>query len=388
MINIDTNCKENCCGCTACVSVCPKNAIEMISDEEGFKYPKVDKTKCINCNLCEKVCPYKNKEKYYYYETKGFLIQNKNYDVLNNSTSGGFFDSISKYIVKNKGFVCGATFEDNFVVRHEIYSNMENINKFRESKYVQSDMNNCFIKIKKLLESGNVVCFSGTPCQVVGLKRYLRKEYDNLFTVDFCCRSVPSPILLEEYKKYQESKYKSKIVDFHFRKKTYGYHHGTLRINFANGKEYNGSNRVDLYNKTFHSDKCSRLSCYNCIAKGIQRESDFTIFDSWNPSLLNEHIKDNDLGYTTLFIQSEKGMKLFDEHLKKDFDVYKIDVKNASKLTGGMLENSIKFSDERNNFYKDLIKDGYKKHVMKYINVTLKDYLIEKLKIIIYKKNR
>lgn len=388
MVSVDENQKNKCCGCTACASVCPKNAIEMVEDNEGFKYPKVDKTKCINCNLCEKVCPYINKKKKEHDNTIGFLIQNKNKEVLSLSTSGGFFDSISKYVISENGFVCGATFDDNFVVKHEIYNDFKKIKKFRESKYVQSDLNGCFVKIKKLLDSGNLVCFSGTPCQVEGLKGYLRKDYDNLITVDFCCRSVPSPKLFEEYKKYQEKRYKSKIVDFHFRKKTYGYHHGTLRIKFANGREYNGSNRVDLYNKIFHSDKCSRLSCYNCVAKGINRNSDFTIFDSWNPSILNKNIKDNNLGYTTLLIHSKKGTKLFEEKLKNDFFVYEINVYEAKELTGGMLENSIKITDDRKEFYNNLIKDGYKNHVLKYINVSLMDYIIEKTKVIIYKKNR
>ena len=385
---IEVKDKRKCCGCSACTNICPKKAIKMIPDEEGFLYPIIDKNKCINCGMCDKVCPYKNTNNVSNSFIKCYAIQNKSADVLDTSTSGGFFDTIANYVVNNNGYVCGAVFDKDNKVIHEIYGKREkeNIKKFRESKYVQSDLKDCFPKIKELLQNGIIVCFSGTPCQVIGLKKYLMKEYDNLITVDFCCRSVPSPLMFEKYKKYQEKKFNSKIKEFHFRKKTFGYHHGTLRIIFENGKEYNGSNRVDLYNKAFHSDKFSRYSCYNCIGKGINRISDFTIFDSWNPETLNKEIIDNDKGYTNVFIHNIKSYKLFIEILSSKFNYYEISKDAASALTGNMLEKSIVEKSERKYVLKNIDNDENLNFIKSNIKITLFDRFIEYSKKIIYKK--
>ena len=378
--------KKYCCGCTACANICPKNAIKMQADNEGFLYPNINMEKCINCHMCEKVCPYNKKVKKKNVP-KGYVVQNINKDVLKESTSGGFFDALANYIIDNDGYVCGAILNDRLKVVHIITNKKTDIRKFRGSKYVQSDISNIYSCIKELLDKNKHVCFSGTPCQVIGLNNYLNKEYDNLITVDFCCRSVPSPLLFEKYKDFMQEKYKSQIENLYFRKKTYGYHHGTLRIVFNNGKVYNGSNRVDMFNKTFHSDKCSRPSCYNCIAKGIKRVSDFTIFDSWHPNKLNNNIVDNDKGYTNLLIQSKKGEEVFEKQLKKSFIYYEINPNAASDFTGGMLEDSIEYSKERENFYHDLNTIGFKKTTKKYIKISCKDKAIEALKKIIYKKN-
>lgn len=386
MISIDENNKINCCGCTACANICPKGAITMKEDFEGFLYPVVDKLKCINCGLCDKTCPYKNTIKTNNY-IKCFAIQNKDQNILESSTSGGFFSSIANKILDENGYVSGAVFNDKFEVEHKVIDNIkrDEVYKFRGSKYVQSNLGNTYKEIKNKLDNGNKVCFSGTPCQVLGLKQYLNKEYENLITVDFICRSVPSPLFLKKYMDYQKKKFNSEIKEFYFRSKTYGYHSGTLTIKFVNGKKYTGSNRVDLYNKCFHADICSRLSCYNCPAKGFDRCSDFTVFDSWNPSQLNEEINDNDRGYSNLFIHSKKGYEFFINELSKDFFYYEIDANEAEKFTGGMITNSINMSNERKLFYQKLNTDTFENTVYSFIKVSIMDKIFEKSKRILYK---
>lgn len=386
MISINENNKKMCCGCTACVNVCPANAIKMENDFEGFLYPIVDKEKCINCGLCDKTCPYKNKIEVNSF-LKSFVIQNKDQETLNNSTSGGFFTPISKYVIQNNGYVCGAIVKDDLSVEHIIYDkqNLDEIYKFRGSKYVQSQLNNAFKIIKKKLDDGKLVCFSGSPCQVVGLKKYLKKEYANLITVDFVCRGVPSALFLKKYIDYQERKYNSKIRSLYFRSKTYGYHSGTLTLKFENGKKYTGSNRVDLYSKCFHKDVCSRPSCYNCIAKGIERISDFTVFDSWHPEKLVDKLKDNDKGYSNLFIHTKKGYDLFINILSRDFNYYEIDANKASSFTGKMMTESINKDIKRDDFYKKINEEDFEKAVYNFINVSLLDRIFEISKKLLYR---
>ena len=259
---ISVNKKKNCCGCTACYSVCPKKAIKMEKDNEGFLYPKVDMKKCINCHLCEKVCPILQKK-----EKKGknnedilesYAIRLKSKDDLMESTSGGFFTAISKYVLENNGVIYGAGYDKNFRIVHKRATFYKETIEMRGSKYVQSTLEDTFLNVKKDLIDGKMVLFTGTPCQISGLKGYLNNDFENLITLDLVCHGVPSPELWEEYVRYQERKHNSKIKLVKFRNKTYGYHSGTMKIVFKNGKEYYGSARVDQYLKSFFSEIASR----------------------------------------------------------------------------------------------------------------------------------
>lgn len=385
MIHIDETGKNKCCGCTACSSICPQGAISMQEDSEGFLYPVVDRNKCINCGLCDRVCPYNSEKKVKSELTEAYAIQNKDEMILKTSTSGGFFSAICQYSINNNGYVCGAIFDEKFNVIHKMVDTLEETEAFRGSKYVQSNLDNIFVKIKEKLDDGKLVCFSGTPCQVLGLKKFLQRDYENLVTVDFVCRSVPSPALWKEYLKYQEKKYNSEIKEVYFRSKTYGYHSGTMTIIFKNGKKYTGSNRVDLYNKSFHSNKVSRYSCYNCPAKGFDRVSDFTVFDSWKPDILSNELVDNDKGFSNLIIHSQKGKDIF-EAIKNEFNVYKIEANHAAAYTGKMLEESIKMPEDRKVIYGDILEGDLMK-IKKYVSISALDKLFEKSKKILYRLN-
>ena len=218
--------KEECCGCTACMSICPKQAITMISDEEGFLYPSINQELCIECDLCKQVCPFSDN-----YRTSGnydqplvYAAKHKDDKVRMNSSSGGMFTAISDYILDNDGVIYGAAFDENLVVRHQKAETAEDRNKFRGSKYVQSNLNGIFGDIKNELKKGRTVLFTGTPCQNAGLRAFLNKSYDNLYLCDIVCHGTPSPLMFENYIKYCERKNKSSIKEYYCRFKGKGWH--------------------------------------------------------------------------------------------------------------------------------------------------------------------
>ncbi len=377
--------KEECCGCTACVNICPVGCISMQPDEEGFLYPNIDKEKCIECHKCETVCPIKNKNSNTK-EVEAICARAKDLKIVKDSTSGGFFTPIAQDVLDNNGIVVGAICNNDSRIEHIIVnsSNKEDLSKLRGSKYVQSDLKDLFAIVRSELKIGTKVCFTGTPCQVSGLLNYLEKEYENLITIDMICKGVPSPKLWKKYVEYQEKKYNSKIKQVSFRKKTYGYHSGTMELAFENGKKYRGSGRVDYHLKSFYKDICSRPSCYDCSFKSDKHPSDYTIFESWHASTVVPGLKDDDLGYTSVFINSARGRNLFSE-IKDKYEWYPIDKEQAIELDGIMVRNNSKPHPKRNEFYKDLDKESLDKHVARFIPITKKDYLVEKSKTILYK---
>ena len=192
--------KNKCCGCYGCVNICPKKCISMKYDNEGFAYPVVDKEKCVNCGLCEKACPtFKNLnlEKYNY---EGYVCYNTNEEARKSSSSGGIFILLCEEVINKKGVVFGASFDENFIVKHSYAETLEGCKKFKGSKYVQSQIGDTYKQAKKFLEEGRIVLFSGTQCQIKGLNLFLNKKYENLLAVDIICHGVPSPMVFEKYK--------------------------------------------------------------------------------------------------------------------------------------------------------------------------------------------
>ena len=190
--------KQNCCGCTACVQRCPKHCISLKEDEEGFLYPLVDESVCIDCGLCENVCPVLNQK-----SEKQPLLQYaakiKNQNIRMNSSSGGIFSLLAESVIEGEGAVFGARFNDVWNVVHDFTDTKEGLSSFRGSKYVQSYIGDSFLQAERILKSGRLVMFTGTSCQIRGLKLFLRKDYPNLLTVDFICHGVPSPKVWKKY---------------------------------------------------------------------------------------------------------------------------------------------------------------------------------------------
>lgn len=348
---IEINDKEMCAGCTACKNKCPKNAISMEEDKEGFLYPKVDKTKCINCSICKKVCPILNKKNMDSFEQKAYVFQNKKDEVRNDSTSGGFFSAIGEYVLAKDGIVYGAAFTDDFIVEHQRVTNKSELYKFRKSKYVQSNLNDIFKNVEHDLKNKKLVCFSGTPCQVAGLNSFLGKKYNNLILIDIMCHSVPSPLFYEKYKKHILKKMKAdKIININFRDKSkYGYKYSMMTVETDNGKYSQGID-TDPYLRAFFGDLSVRPSCYNCQFKTQQRVSDITIWDCFNISDIEKSF-DDDKGTTRILIQTQKGMDIINK--LRNVRMKEIDINIAVNKVREMTY-SVKYNSKRDDFFDEI----------------------------------
>ena len=378
------NDKEKCSGCTACQSICPVKCINMIEDDEGFKYPQVDIPKCTNCNKCVQVCPVINSIKdNKLYEKVAYLSRVKNTELLMTSTSGGIGTALAKLVVQQGGTAYGAVFNKNFEVVHEPIKDIDSVVRLAGSKYVQSEIGLTLKHVKIDLDKGEKVYFCGTPCQVAGLKNYLIKDYSNLVLVDLVCHGVPSPKLWKEYINYliQEN---GALESINFRKKAYGYHVATMEEKFITGKRQLRSGRTNLMLKCFFSNIADRPICYNCPFKTYAHASDLTLFDGWHASELVPNLKDDDRGYTNIIVHTKKGEDILGE-IKPDIDIIKVDMQLAINLDGNMMLNVVQFNDKRNVFYKLLNQEGIKKTVNTLIPILLIDNLIEKSKIVFHK---
>ncbi len=349
---IQINNKQNCCGCTACVAICPQNCITMQEDEEGFLYPKVDQNVCINCGACERVCPILNNKKEEVFEQAAYIVQNKDPEVLRQSTAGGAFTAIAKYVLEHNGVVFGVELDENLVVKHIAVEREGELARFRNSKYVQSSVGEgTFRQVKTLLGEGRYVCFSGTPCQIEGLKSYLKKDYENLITVDVVCHAVPSPLIFRKYVEYQEKALADNVRIVRFRDKHYGYKYSTVNvITEKNHGNYYEGRESDPWMRAFFSDICDRPSCYSCCFKKQYRVSDFTIWDCFVVDRFSKKL-DNDKGATRMLVHTEKGRRIF-ERIKEDLSFIQV---QPEKLVAGAKEmkESVSTNENREKFFED-----------------------------------
>lgn len=379
---IDIKEKEDCCGCSACENICPKKCISMKFDKEGFLYPYVDKENCINCMKCEKVCPVLEKKTAGNWK-KGYVLRNKDKDILQSSASGGFFTPFAEVVIKAEGSVCGASFDDDWSIIHKLTKDIADLELMRGSKYVQSDMRNNYIEIRKKLVDGETVLFCGTPCQVQGLKKFLDSELlKNLITVDIVCKGVASPGYWKRYLEYHTQEQKSGIESINFRKKVRGYHSSDMAIDFLNGYHYRRS-KTDIFMKSYISEICSRPSCYQCRFKDIDRCSDFTIFDAWSAGLLVEGLEDDDKGYTTVIAHNDRAVQLLNS-LKDKYMIYPIDINQAVDLDGIMMKEQAIPNDHRKKFLEKAVNGDIAEAVKHYMPITITDRAAEKIKDVLY----
>lgn len=274
---------KRCCGCGACQNVCPKNCISMRESKEGFRYPIIDETKCIHCGLCERACPYLN------LSVKGDILKqpiayytrSRDEDILKTSSSGGIFAELAKQVLLNGGIVFGAVWGDRYdEVYHRSICSIEELHLLQGSKYVQSDMRRCYSEAKEILQSGRLVLFSGTPCQIAGLLSFLgQKDYDNLLTCDLICHGVPTPLALRRFVAEKE-KETGKKVSKYFRDKAQGWKPGVFKVEYFD-KTYDvilpADNKIlemFTYYNTYH-----RSSCYGCTFERSPRIADISLGD-------------------------------------------------------------------------------------------------------------
>lgn len=316
---IDITDKSKCCGCTACVQRCPKQCIVMHEDKEGFLYPKVDTAKCIDCGLCEKVCPVLNVADDRLPQ-KVLVAKNKNEQIRKTSSSGGIFTILAEQVINDGGVVFGARFNEEWDVIHSYTETIEGLAAFRGSKYVQSNIGDSYKKAEMFLKGGRKVLFSGTPCQIAGLKRYLRKEYENLLIVECVCHGVPSPKVWKEYlKEVKANCGANSILDVCFRDKSTGWKSYSVSYKCKSKQDlyklYSAQYYENPFMQAFLADFILRPSCYSCIAKAGSSGADIALADFWGiENVLPEF--DDDKGCSLLIDYSgrapyENGCELF-----------------------------------------------------------------------------
>ena len=372
---VDIKQKNDCCGCGACYDTCPKDAIIWESDEEGYSYPRINLSLCINCGLCNKVCPIENSEIINNINSSFsplvFGCYHKDKSVQFTSTSGGAFWGLAYNFVTQGGYVAGAIFNKDFSVSHIVTNEIDILYKIKGSKYAQSDTRGMFVKIKTLLNNGEKVMATGLPCQMAALRRFLRKEYDNLIIVDLICHSIISSMVFKKYIEYLEDEYKSKVVAYHPKNKEYGgWHNFAFKATFENGKQYvrNGTN--DYFTELFvgNSHLLSRPSCFTCHYKHFPQPSDITIGDFWGIDKIDPSFDSPD-GISKVVINTPKGMEYFntlDCFVKKQYDEQISVFENVASKS--MIE-SIEVCDKvkRESFVRDLHARGFKYSVEKYL---------------------
>ncbi len=356
--------KNKCTGCMACKNICHKNAILIVEDENGFQYPKIKKEKCINCGMCVKICPVINKLKTNQSNIDVYSCKNKNENERMKSSSGGIFSLIAKYILKQNGVVFGAKFNENFEVIHDYIDNEENLDDFRGSKYLQSQINDCFRKVKKFLQQDRKVLFTGTPCQVEGLLAYLGGEHKKLYTQDIICHGVPSQKVWKKYLEYKRRQKGEDIIKINFRRKDIlGWNN--YQINYVfNKQEENIHHNDDPYMKIFLRNLCLRDSCYNCSFKKIVRNSDITLGDFWGIEHIRPEIND-ERGISALIINTEKGKEIF-ENIKNKIEFTKERIEDIIKFNS-CLSVSTNYNNKREEFFKDLEETTFEELIEKYL---------------------
>lgn len=371
--------KKLCNGCSACASICPKKCIQMVNDKNGFLYPLIDQKECINCNACVKACAVLTPNKLNEYEQIAYAVINKSEQVRKDSSSGGVFNEIAKKVLQDGGVVFGASLNENFEVEHIYVDSLDNLYKLRKSKYVQSKIGNSYIKTKEFLEQGKKVLFTGTPCQIGGLKKFLNKHYDNLITQDIICHGVPSP---KVWKKYFQSKSNGKTIsNVSFRDKKFGWKKYCIKFSHDKGESYS-VHRQDSFMKVFLKDLSLRLSCYNCSFKSHKRQSDITLADYWGVEKIHPEMFD-DLGTSLVFINTKKGNDLF-MSVSDEFDYIQTDLTKAIEQNPAMIR-SVQMNKKRDKFFAKLDSADFEKLANKFTCPPLIKRVKGKVKNIIKK---
>lgn len=372
---------SDCCGCRACEQACVHHAIQMKTNEEGFLYPVLDGSKCVDCGLCEKVCPMTNPTKVQHEEGTAWVAQNLNNEDLKTSSSGGGFIAIAKYVLSQGGVIYGAAYQDGPIVAHERIDDIAKLERLKGSKYVQSDTRDAYSNVKIDLKEGRMVYFVGTPCQVAGLKLFLRKDYDNLITSDLICHGTPSPKIFQNTINHIEKKLNADFEDYSFRdKKVRGWSCSSSSSSYksrANGKKkyINYSKDMEAYFNAFISGHLMRMNCYKCPFANTRRCGDITLADFWGvrekmPDFPNVH-----KGVSLLLVNDERGRKLMDV-LNDRFYIRPVPMEDAVE-TNANLEHPTPFSNERKVSYSIAFND-YPAFLRKYYRAN---YFVNHLKV-------
>jgi coenzyme F420-reducing hydrogenase beta subunit len=374
--------KKDCCCCAACMNICPKHAILMKSDEDGFLFPEINSDLCMECGLCKNVCAFQNISIMEKEPIATYVAINKNKELLSTSASGGIFGALASIVLGKKGVVFGCAYNENMESEHINIDDLLDIKKIQGSKYVQSNINDSYTKAKKYLEENRWVLFTGTPCQIAGLKSYLGKEYDKLITADLICHGVPSTEFFRGYIRYLEDKLNGRIKDFKFRDKSKGWGHqakiiyekrGTVREKFILPIE-------SYYYYYFLKGNIYRESCYECKYACGSREGDFTMGDYWGVEKAHPAIETKN-GVSVLLVNSIKGMQLLSD-LKEYLNLTKSTFEQAREHNG-QLNRPVPKSERREAILKMNHQDGYQAVANEYYRAHKWQIVLIKVRLLV-----
>lgn len=318
-------CEERLCtGCGACFQICPRSAILMKADEEGFLYPRIDETLCNDCGLCRRTCPVNRKAqdteaadlKFMDSEevaessgagNKVFACYSKEEDLRAISSSGGVFTELALSVLRENGVVFGAGFDSEFRVRHSSIDNERDLDGLRRSKYVQSDTENTFCEVRAFLKEGRRVLYCGTPCQIAGLKAYINSEAPNLITCDLACHGVPSPKVWGMYLNHIRNKYRNKIKGVSFRDKSTGWTDSSMRIDFEDGRRYMDRVKRETFFIGFGKSVFNRKSCFDCRFRIDNTKADITLADFWGIDRQEDKEFSDNKGVSLVIVHTAAG---------------------------------------------------------------------------------
>lgn len=369
--------KKHCTGCGACWNICPKQCIKSQRDEEGFPYPSVDKNQCIECNLCVKVCPIQHSKQHKESKKEVYAAWSRDSETRFKSTSGGAFTELARVILSQGGRVVGAAYDEDNLVHHVVISSEEEIERIRQSKYIQSDIEDVYATVKRILKSRTKVLFCGAPCQVAGLKNFLQGDSELLYTADFICRGMNSPKAYSYWLQEMEEEFGSKVKRVWFKYKQNGWKKSPLctRVDFYNGVTHVLDDEKNMFMIGYlRGDLYLRPSCSECRFKGTDRYSDVTLADFWKI----DSKYDDDCGTSMVMLNTDRGFELF-ELAKESMFVYK---RKFEEIKDGNVcfDGSVTMNPKGSEFLMRLGEKPFSKLVNEYTWLPLYQTIIKKIK--------
>ncbi len=378
--------ENKCCGCGACSQICPKSCITMLENDRGFLVPDVNLDLCVNCGMCIGICPEKGQPEAYSVKN-AYACVAVDMDIVKASTSGGVFRVLADRILSVGGVIYGCSWNDRIEAKHIRIEKICELHKIQQSKYVQSDTNKTFSMAKSDLENGICVLYSGTACQIAGLRKFLGKEYDNLYTLEVACHGVPSPGLFRKYIQWTEEKNGERVISFQFRNKEKhkkGEHY-KFCVNFDSGRRKFFSAIEDPYYGSFLKGRTLRKTCYDCKYKGEQRVADFSLSDYWGIEKEHSSFPAKN-GVSAVMVNTEKGERLFnsikDSLVCKETTFNQIVSHNKSIISSAKCEESKQLCNiyaENNVLFKNLKPAFSIKNRLKSILPENLKYLLKRL---------